>query len=105
MAVIQKTPEATTATPSAVRTTPSISTQRVNTATADRTIIASVAGPSAAPTTSRPEDRGVDKLRLTYTVLLGAAACLAHIGVVTQNQTSDAGAPDAPPPAVLEQRG
>ena len=98
MAVIEKTTQAKTA-----ATTGATLTK--NKATVGR--VADV-HPAPAPTTTKtPEpsvDHGADnRLRLVYTVLLGAAACLALMGVVLQNEPVDAGSPDAPPPAVLEQ--
>lgn len=66
-----------------------------------------VVNPSLAanPVAHPRENSNGNKLRLVYTVLLGAAASLALIGVVLQNEPVDAGSPDAPPPAVLEQLG
>ena len=111
MAVIHKTPEAKQAAPTAVGTSPSdtlVSDTLLSDAAQTRSTERLAAGtPTASPivrsTAPMPSTGTSDKLRLTYTVLLGAAACLALVGVITQNQTSDAGAPDAPPPAVLEQ--
>ncbi len=63
---------------------------------------------SGLPSTDRSAlknstDSNPKLLGLIYTVLLGGAACLALAGVVSQSQTTDAGSPDSPPPAVLIQ--
>lgn len=103
MAVIQKTPEAEQTAPSTVRTLSSDTKLSPTRSTEARVVTATTPSPAVRSTTPLPNSGTSDKLRLTYTVLLGAAACLALVGVITQNRTSDAGAPDAPPPAVLEQ--
>ena len=114
MAVIEEVQSKTTA-PAGVATAPTktntAQTQPAKTLQTDAAPMApkrvgglsKSASPASRLITQPDTGASADRLRLTYTVLLGAAACLALIGVVVQDASADPGSPDAPPPAVLEQ--
>ena len=107
MAVIEKTSQTQTgqalAPARTVRSEPSTRHVHGPETSGPNTLTNPLVAKAPQPATSRQNSTAGDaRLRLVYTVLLGAAACLALIGVVIQSDT-EAGSPDAPPPAVLEQ--